>query len=82
MPPPRRLRITTHHPIDALEQRFSSPSLVPGMGLMSLIAMLLHIEEERWDQQFSPRLVGSRARANSRGGSRAEYPRIVITPAT
>ncbi|KAG9198916.1 hypothetical protein G6514_009292 [Epicoccum nigrum] len=73
--PNRRLRIDTRTPapIDPLEQRFSSPSLVPGMGIMSLLSMLLNIEEKSYDQQFSPRRASF---------PRANYPRIVITPAT
>jgi hypothetical protein len=72
--PNRRLRIDTRtQPIDPLEQRFSSPSLVPGMGIMSLLSMLLNIEEKSYDQQFSPRRASF---------PRSNYPRIVITPAT
>ena len=59
--PNRRLRIDTRAPvpIDPLEQRFSSPSLVPGMGIMSLLSMLLNIEEKSYDQQSSPRRASS-----------------------
>ena len=73
--PNRRLRIDTRRaqPVDPLEQRFSSPSLVPGMGIMSLLSMLLNIEEKSYDQQFSPRRASF---------PRSNYPRIVITPAT
>ncbi|KAF1925497.1 uncharacterized protein M421DRAFT_237304 [Didymella exigua CBS 183.55] len=71
--PNRRLRIDTRtQHIDALEQRFSSPSLVPGMGIMSLLSMLLHIEEKSYDQQFSPRRASF---------PRSNQPRIVVTPA-
>ena len=69
----RRLRINTqNYPVDPLEQRFSSPSLVPGMGIMSLLSMLLNIEEKSYDQHFSPRRASL---------PRSNYPRIVVTPA-
>lgn len=69
----RRLRINTQaQTVDPLEQRFSSPSLVPGMGIMSLLSMLLNIEEKSYDQQYSPRRMSF---------PRSNYPRIVITPA-
>jgi hypothetical protein len=69
---PRLVLKTKTTPIDPLEQRFSSPSLVPGMGIISLISMLLHIEEKSYDQQYSPRRTSF---------PRSNYPRIVVTPA-
>lgn len=68
----RRLRIDTSQPIDPLEQRFASPSLVPGMGIVSLISMLLNIEEKSYNQQYSPRRLSF---------PRPSYPRIIVTPA-
>ena len=43
------------------------------MGIMSLLSMLLNIEEKSYDQQFSPRRASF---------PRSNYPRIVTTPAT